>query len=121
MPTYDYECDNGHNFEHLQPITSDPLEECLQCGAPVRRLIGGGTGIIFKGSGFYVNDSKAKSGAAAKTKDGDKTKPDNAATDKTTKSGGDGSAGGDGAASGDSSSDSSTKTNDKTTKKAAST
>lgn len=58
MPTYDYECSNGHQFECLQSITAEPLSECITCGASVRRLIGGGTGIIFKGSGFYVTDSK---------------------------------------------------------------
>ena len=58
MPTYDYECSNGHQFEYLQSITAEPLSECITCGGPVRRLIGGGTGIIFKGSGFYVTDSK---------------------------------------------------------------
>lgn len=58
MPTYDYECSNGHQFEYLQSITAEPLTECITCGGSVRRLIGGGTGIIFKGSGFYVTDSK---------------------------------------------------------------
>ena len=58
MPTYDYECSNGHQFEYLQSITAEALSECIMCGGPVRRLIGGGTGIIFKGSGFYVTDSK---------------------------------------------------------------
>ena len=58
MPTYDYECSNGHRFDYLQSITAEPLTECVTCGEPVRRLIGGGAGIIFKGSGFYVTDSK---------------------------------------------------------------
>ena len=58
MPTYDYECSNGHQFECLQSIIAEPLSECITCGGPVRRLIGGGSGIIFKGSGFYVTDSK---------------------------------------------------------------
>ncbi len=83
MPTYDYECSDGHRFEHLQSITAEPLTECLICGKPVRRLIGGGTGIIFKGSGFYVTDSKNGSRAkkeSAKDTDG---KPDK---DKAPKS-----------------------------------
>ena len=58
MPTYDYECSNGHRFDYLQSITAEPLTECVTCGESVRRLIGGGAGIIFKGSGFYVTDSK---------------------------------------------------------------
>ena len=87
MPTYDYECANGHSFEHLQPITSDPLGECLQCGASVRRLIGGGSGIIFKGSGFYVTDSKGKSGGSAEATD--KSKSEATAKDGSSKSSGD--------------------------------
>ena len=81
MPTYDYECSNGHQFEYLQSITAEPLSACITCGGPVRRLIGGGTGIIFKGSGFYVTDSKngkhakqpakkEEAGADAAAKDG---------------------------------------------------
>ncbi len=59
MPTYDYECKNcGHSFEHFQSMSDDPLAECPQCGGVLRRLIGGGSGIIFKGSGFYVTDNR---------------------------------------------------------------
>ena len=70
MPTYDYECSNGHQFEYLQSITAEPLSECITCGASVRRLIGGGTGIIFKGSGFYVTDSKNGKRADKPAKEG---------------------------------------------------
>jgi len=63
MPTYDYECKKcGHIFEVFQSISEEPLKECPKCGYEVRRLIGGGAGIIFKGSGFYVTDNK-KSGS----------------------------------------------------------
>ena len=72
MPTYDYECSNGHRFDYLQSITAEPLTECVTCGEPVRRLIGGGAGIIFKGSGFYVTDSKnGNRGKKASAKDTD--------------------------------------------------
>ena len=58
MPTYEYECvECGHRFEAFQSMSDDPLRECEHCKGPVKRLIFGGTGIIFKGSGFYVNDS----------------------------------------------------------------
>ena len=58
MPTYEYECvECGHRFEAFQAMSDDPLQECEHCSGPVKRLIFGGTGIIFKGSGFYVNDS----------------------------------------------------------------
>jgi putative FmdB family regulatory protein len=65
MPTYEYECKScGHTFDVFQNIRDEPVKICPQCGREVRRIIHGGTGIIFKGSGFYVTD-KAK-GAAAK-------------------------------------------------------
>lgn len=64
MPTYDYECKScGHNFEVFQSIMDPPVKKCPECGKAVRRLIGGGTGIIFKGSGFYVTDSRKSSSA----------------------------------------------------------
>ena len=102
MPTYDYECSNGHQFECFQSITAEPLTECVTCGEPVRRLIGGGTGIIFKGSGFYVTDSKNGSrGKKAATGDGDgdakkdKEKGDGKPAKTDAKSGSDSSSGGD--------------------------
>ena len=65
MPTYEYECRScSHSFEAFQAMSEDPLTSCPECGGPVRRLIGGGTGIIFKGSGFYVNDSRKASSAS---------------------------------------------------------
>lgn len=66
MPYYDYECDScGHEFETFQNMSDDPLTDCPECKGNVRRVIGG-AGVIFKGSGFYINDSK---GAAAGSKD----------------------------------------------------
>ena len=65
MPTYEYECTSCHHtFEVLQRITEDPLTKCPECGKRVKRLIGGGTGIIFKGSGFYVTDSRKNGGSS---------------------------------------------------------
>lgn len=68
MPTYDYRCENcGHAFEAFQSMRDAALTECPACNtAGLRRLITGGTGIIFKGSGFYVNDSRSngKNGTA---------------------------------------------------------
>ena len=61
MPTYDYVCkDCGHEFEAFQSMKDEALTECPSCDGQVRRKVGGGTGIIFKGSGFYINDSKKK-------------------------------------------------------------
>ena len=59
MPTYEYECEDcGHTFEKMQSITADPLEDCPKCSGSVRRIIHGGAGLVFKGSGFYVTDSR---------------------------------------------------------------
>lgn len=67
MPTYEYACDTcGGRFDVFQSMNDAPVEKCSSCGAPVRRLIGGGVGIIFKGSGFYVNDYKG-SGSSKKS------------------------------------------------------
>ncbi len=57
MPTYEYECDACQKtFEQFQSITAKPIERCPSCGGHVRRLIGKGAGIIFRGSGFYQTD-----------------------------------------------------------------
>jgi putative FmdB family regulatory protein len=59
MPTYDYKCEKcGFKFEELQSITAEPLKECPKCKGEVKRLISGGMGMIFKGSGFYATDYK---------------------------------------------------------------
>jgi putative FmdB family regulatory protein len=73
MPTYEYECEKcGGTFERFQPITAKPLKKCPVCGGKVKRKIGAGAGIIFKGSGFYETDykrSKSVSGNSSKKKD----------------------------------------------------
>jgi len=62
MPTYEYKCTNcGHTFEAFQSITEEPLTRCPKCKASVRRVINGGMGVIFKGSGFYTTDYKKSS------------------------------------------------------------
>ncbi|MFH1380692.1 MAG: FmdB family zinc ribbon protein [Candidatus Omnitrophota bacterium] len=59
MPTYEYEClDCGKAFEIFQNMTAKPLKKCPKCKGKVKRLIGRGSGIIFKGSGFYATDYK---------------------------------------------------------------
>lgn len=62
MPTYQYECENcKYNFEELQNISSPKLKTCPKCKKDkLVRLIGGGSGIIFKGTGFYETDYKNK-------------------------------------------------------------
>ena len=69
MPTYEYECKAcGHRFEIFQNMSEAPIKTCPKCRKSVRRLIGGGAGIIFKGNGFYVTDSKSGSSVSAKPK-----------------------------------------------------
>lgn len=63
MPTYDYVCDKcGHEFEAFESITADPQTECPSCKeASLRRKIGPGAAILFKGSGFYQTDYRSDS------------------------------------------------------------
>jgi len=61
MPTYEYECQKcNYKFEVFQQMTSKPVQHCKKCGGKVKRLIGCGSAIIFKGSGFYETDYKNK-------------------------------------------------------------
>lgn len=70
MPTYEYECSAcEHAFEIFQYMTAKRIRKCPQCGKlSVKRLIGAGVGIIFKGSGFYETDYKRKSPPASEKK-----------------------------------------------------
>ncbi len=63
MPTYDYKCEAcDHRFEHFQTMSSDTLKTCPECNEDtLRRLIGSGSALIFKGSGFYCTDYKKPS------------------------------------------------------------
>ena len=64
MPTYEYACPKcGHQFEQFQSMRDEPLKKCPKCKkAGLKRLVGGGAGLIFKGTGFYITDYKNKSG-----------------------------------------------------------
>ena len=56
MPTYEYQCPDGHVFEKFQQMTDKPRAKCPTCGKPAVRRISGGAGLVFKGSGFYITD-----------------------------------------------------------------
>ena len=63
MPTYEYICQNcGYEFERFQSITARPMRKCPECGkSALKRLVGSGAGIIFKGPGFYQTDYRSES------------------------------------------------------------
>jgi putative FmdB family regulatory protein len=82
MPTYEYRCPAcQHEFEKLQKMSDEPGAACPECGAPAERLLSGGAGLIFKGSGFYITDYRSDSykkaassekGSGGEKKSGDK-------------------------------------------------
>jgi len=68
MPIYEYKCENGHVFDIMQKMSEDPLTECVECGAPVRKVLQP-VGISFKGSGFYSTDYNKKATKPTETKE----------------------------------------------------
>jgi putative FmdB family regulatory protein len=68
MPTYTYRCaDCGHQFDQFQKFSDDPLTDCPSCAGKVRRVIQP-VGLVFKGSGWYVTDSRGSNGGATTDK-----------------------------------------------------
>lgn len=76
MPTYEYQCKNcGHELEDFQSIIDPPLSRCPSCGMEsLVRIMGGGAGLIFKGTGFYLTDYKKTSSSSPEKKDDAKKK-----------------------------------------------
>ncbi|MGH7646015.1 MAG: FmdB family zinc ribbon protein [Gemmatimonadales bacterium] len=71
MPTYEYRCPSGHVFERFDPKVTDKRRlPCPKCGKRAERQISGGTGLVFKGSGFYATDYK-RAGAKNEKAEGD--------------------------------------------------
>ena len=87
MPTYDYECNAcGHTFELFQSIKAAVVRKCPDCKKlKVRRLIGMGAGIIFRGSGFYQTDYRSSSYNQAASKDKAPSATDSSTDAKQTK------------------------------------
>jgi len=76
MPTYEYECVAcGEKFEVFQKMTDPLLEGCPKCEGRLRRLIGSGSGLIFKGPGFYATDYRSESYRAKEKEDRKKEPP----------------------------------------------
>lgn len=96
MPTYSYHCDtNDHDFDIVQRFADDALTVCPECGGSVRRVIQP-VGVVFKGSGWYINDSRKSSssdgngsGSRGKSSEkadgtGEKSSTDKGAADKSS-------------------------------------
>ena len=86
MPTYDYKCSNcGEIYELFQSMNDKPKKKCQNCGKNTAvRLIGGGSGLIFKGSGFYITDYKNKKPIESKSDKKETKKTDKVSTAKET-------------------------------------
>jgi len=117
MPTYEYRCPKGHEFDLFQRMSDEPGAACPECGESAERLMSAGAGLIFKGDGFYITDyrsdaykkaassdkeaasseKKSSSGDSAKESKGEKSSSDRSGG-STEKSGG--STGGGGGSSG---------------------
>ena len=94
MPTYEYQCPEGHAFDKFQKMTEKPRAKCPVCGKTATRKISGGAGLVFKGSGFYITDygkdgkgprkPESESAPASETKSSE-SKPDKSETKAASK------------------------------------
>jgi len=102
MPTYEYRCSKGHEFELFQRMSDEPRAECPDCGAEAERLLSAGAGFLFKGDGFYITDYRSESYKSAAKAEAEKSKtggdPKAKGEGASSSSGGEGS--GSGASSG---------------------
>ena len=87
MPTYEYICEScGREFERFQSITARPLRKCTECGKMgLKRLIGSGSGVIFKGTGFYQTDYRSDSYKKAEKNEKPSAKTESTKTETKTK------------------------------------
>src|SRR5690606_42014798 len=91
MPTYEYRCSAGHEFEQFQSMSEEPLRVCTVCGAPAERILSAGAGLLFKGSGFYITDYRSdsyKKAASADSGSSSDTKSESAKKDSSKQAGG---------------------------------
>jgi putative FmdB family regulatory protein len=87
MPIYEYKCENGHVFDVMRKLAEDPLTSCVECGAPVRKVLHP-VGISFKGSGFYSTDYSKKSSKEPASKDTSSKDTSSTSTNGDSKSSG---------------------------------
>jgi putative FmdB family regulatory protein len=90
VPTYQYVCTNPegkHEFEVVQSFTDEPVGECLECGAPVRKVYGS-VGVVFKGSGFYRTDSRAAAKSSSSGSGKESSPSDSSSSTSSTSSSG---------------------------------
>lgn len=88
MPTYEYECAKCHKpHEAYQAITAKPLTKCPRpkCGGKLKRMMGSGSGFLFKGQGFYITDYRSKSYQDAKKRDQPSSSSPSSPSPKTDK------------------------------------
>ena len=86
MPTYNYYCNScDSHFSYFQKMSESPLNSCENCGGVVKRIITGGTGLIFKGSGFYLTDYKNDQKSTEKNSDIKQNKDENSNSSKKEK------------------------------------
>lgn len=94
MPIYEYKCENGHVFDVMRKLSDEPLTSCIECGAPVKKVLHP-VGISFKGSGFYSTDYSSKgstetsttTNGASKSASGDEKSKEKSAGSSTTSTG----------------------------------
>ncbi len=87
MPTYEYQCPEGHLFEKFQKMTDKPRARCPVCGKTATRKISGGAGLVFKGSGFYITDY-GKDGKGPRKTDGESKPAADSTSEKKPEAGG---------------------------------
>ena len=118
MPTYQYVCtnpDEPHEFERVQSFTDAAVSECPTCGAPVRKRYGS-VGVVFKGSGFYRNDSRGGSSSSDSAKSDSGSSSDSSGSSGSSKSEGSSSSTSDSSSSSKSDSSSSSSSSSSTAK-----
>ena len=91
MPTYEYRCPKGHEFDLFQRMSDEPRAACPECGESAERLMSAGVGLIFKGEGFYITDYRSDAYKKAASSDREAAAPENKASggDSGSDSGGD--------------------------------